>query len=149
MGIIKLSDGVKVEYHIPSPYKNQQDAVFYTGMGCIATITCAGYAVDVYCEGETRANLLTEDGQVATTLHTPKDFIDAGLDTDEALELANAQELIEWVNNSWFDLYCYGEHLDAVHHELIEALTASIAYVEGQRDTEHAIYKELDSFQEK
>lgn len=149
MEIIKLPDGVEAKYHIPfTPHRKQQDAIFYTGMDCIATITCAGYAVDVYCDGETRANLLDKaEGEVATTLYTPSDFINAGLDTDDALRLANEQGLLDWVNNSWFDLYCYGEHLDAVHHELIEALAAAVAYVQEQRDQEHAIDLALDNIE--
>ena len=31
--------------------------------------------------------------------------------------------------NSWFDLYCYGEHLDAVTHTLDEALYTAKNYV--------------------
>lgn len=147
MDIIKLPDGVEAKYHIPfTPHRNQQDAIFYTGMDCIATITCAGYAVDVYCDGETRAHLLDKkDGEKVKTLYTPADFIDAGIDTDNALVMANEQGLLEWDNNSWFDLYCYGEHLDAVHHELIEALSAAVAYVQEQRDIELALDKVLDN----
>lgn len=146
MDIIKLPDGVEAKYHIPfTPYRHQQDAIFYTGMNCIATITCAGYAVDVYCDGETKAHLFNTEGEHITTLYTPSDFIDAGLDTDDALKMANEQNLLQWDNNSWFDLYCYGEHLDAVHHELIEALSAAVAYVQEQRDLELALNKVLDN----
>ncbi len=121
----------QIEYHIGfDPHPQQQDAVFYTGMGCIATIKYEGFVVDVYCDGITKANLLKEaQGEVVSTLTDPSDFIDAGLDTDKALEIASNQELLDWVNNSWFDLYCYGEHLDCVQHELNEAIASAKAYV--------------------
>ena len=120
-----------VEYHLGfHPHSSQQDAIFYTGMNCVATVKYEGFSVDVYCDGETRANLLdAPQGQVVSTLYSPSDFIDAGLDTDDALRLANQQELLYWENNSWFDLYCEGEHLDCVSHELDEAITFAKTYV--------------------
>lgn len=146
MDVIKLSYGVEVKYHMPIPIKEQQDAIFYTGMNCLATITCAGYSVDVYCDGDTKAELLKEaGGEVVATLYTPRDFIDAGINTDDAMRLATEQGILYWVNNSWFDLYCYGEHLDIVHHELIEALSSAVTYVQEQRDSEIATDTELDN----
>jgi hypothetical protein len=120
-----------VEFDIGiDPHPTQQDAIFYTGAGRVATVKYEGFEVDVYCDGETKANLLdTPQGQVVSTLYFPADFIDAGLNTDAALRLANEQELLDWVNNSWFDLYCYGEHLDCVEHELIEAIDRAKTYV--------------------
>lgn len=120
----------QVEYHTGfDPHPNQQDAIFYTGMDCIATVKYEGFVVDVYCDGETRANLLDTQGQVVSTLYNPTDFIDAGIDTDDALKMANEQNLLDWVNNSWFDLYCYGEHLDCVEHTLYDAIAIAKTYV--------------------
>jgi hypothetical protein len=121
----------QITYHIGFDlHPQQQDAIFYTGMGCIATVKYEGFSVDVYCDGETRANLLdAPQGSTVSTLYHPSDFIDAGIDTDDALKMANEQELLDWVNNSWFDLYCYGEHLDCVEHEINEAIAKAKAYV--------------------
>jgi hypothetical protein len=102
-------------------------------MGLIATVIWEGFHVDVYCDGETRVNLLdAPQGQVVSSLYNPSDFIEAGLNTDDALRLANEQELLDWVNNSWFDLYCEGEHLDAVTHELNEAIAVATNYVKQE-----------------
>jgi len=124
----------KVDYHIGfDPHPNQQDATFYTGMGLIATVVWEGFHVDVYCDGEMKAHLLdAPQGQVVSTLYTPSDFIDAGLDTDDSLRIVGEQELLDWVNNSWFDLYCEGEHLDAVTHELNEAIAVATNYVKQE-----------------
>ena len=61
----------EIEYHIGyDPYPQQQDAIFYTGMDCIATVKYEGFVVDVYCDGETRANLLNEpNGEVVFPLY--------------------------------------------------------------------------------
>jgi hypothetical protein len=102
-------------------------------MGLIATVIWEGFHVDVYCDGETRVNLLdAPQGQVVSSLYNPSDFIEAGLNTDDALRVANDQELLDWVNNSWFDLYCEGEHLDVVSHELNEALAIATNYVKQE-----------------
>lgn len=120
-----------ISYHLgASPDPAQQDAIFYTGFGRIATVQYEGYVVDVFCDGETKANLLgSPQGEVVSTLYFPNDFESAGLNTDDALRLANKQELLDWVNNSWFDLYCYGEHLDCVSHNLSEAIAFAKTYV--------------------
>jgi len=119
----------QVEYHLGSdPNPNQQDSIFYTGMDCVATVKYEGFVVDVFCDGETRA-YLKKDGEVVSTLTTPKCFIEAGIETDDALVLANENNLLDWVNNSWFDLYCYGEHLDCVSHDLSEAISFAKTYV--------------------
>ena len=120
----------EIKYNAIDPNPAQQDAIFYTGMGLIATVIWEGFHVDVYCDGETKANLLdAPQGRVVSSLYNPSDFIDAGLDTDKALEIANNSEILDWVNNSWFDLYCEGEHLDCVSHELSEALSFAKTYV--------------------
>ena len=120
-----------VEYHLTWPAEpDQQDAIFYTGFGHLATVKYEGFEVDVYCEGRTEAHLRDKaEGQIVKTLYFPVDFISAGLDTDTALQMANEQGLLDWVNNSWFDLYCHGEHLDCVEHELNEIIDRAKTYV--------------------
>lgn len=120
-----------VEYHLTWPAEpDQQDAIFYTGFGHVATVKYEGFSVDVYCDGRTEAHLRDKaEGQIVETLYYPVDFISAGLDTDTALQMANEQGLLDWVNNSWFDLYCYGEHLDCVEHELNEIIDRAKTYV--------------------
>lgn len=120
-----------------TPDPKQQDAIFFTGYGLIATVSYAGFSVDVFCDGDTKANLLTmAQGEVTLTMTEPSDFIDAGIDSDDLIEALNKQELIDWVNNSWFDLYCYGEHLDCVAHNLGEALGWAETYVRDRRESE-------------
>jgi len=136
----------KITWHLGfDPHPKQRDAIFYTGMGCVATLDYKGFQVDVYCDGETRANLLdAPQGEVVSSLYSPTDFIDAGIDTDDALLLANQQELLDWVNNSWFDLYCYGEHLDAVCHDIEEAIEAGKEYLYERAHSEKIINGEID-----
>lgn len=129
---------VKVDYKSGvAPDPKQQDAIFYTGIGLLATVSYEGFAVDIYCDGETKAHLLdSPQGQVVRSLYDASDFIDAGLTTDDALRLANEQGLLDWASNSWFDLYCYGEHLDCVSHEISEAIAYAETYLKDRRASE-------------
>lgn len=140
------TDEITIKYHLGfDPHPSQQDAIFYTGMGCVATVEYKGFQVDVYCDGDTKAHLLNmPQGEVLVTMCSPTEFIDAGIDTDDVLRGANREELISWVNNSWFDLYCYGEHLDAVEHELDEALKVAEVYVRDRAHSEQIINGEFD-----
>lgn len=133
-------------YHLgASPDLAQQDAIFYTGFGSVSTVSYEGFAVSVYCDGETKANLLdAPQGKVVSTLYFPDDFESAGLNTDDALRLANEQQLLDWVNNSWFDLYCYGEHLDAVSHNLNEAIDMAKDYVYQEYFSAETLMQALD-----
>ncbi len=122
-----------------SPNPARYDAIFYTGFGHLATVSCEGFEVDIFCDGETKANLLNAEGEVVDTLFTPDDFDNAGINTDVALRLANEQNLLDWINNSWFDMYCYGEHLDCVSHSISEAIGYAETYVKDRRVSEYII----------
>jgi hypothetical protein len=101
------------------------DACFFAGEGFIATVEYEGFVVDIYCDGETKIyNPETEEWYNGGT-----GLIAGGFDTDSKFNRAVENESLVVDMNSWFDLYCYGEHLDAVTHTLNEALHAAKNYV--------------------
>jgi hypothetical protein len=101
------------------------DACFFAGEGFIATVSYEGFAVDIYCDGETKIyNPKTEEWYKGG-----EDLMWGGFDTDSRLNKAVEDESLVVDMNSWFDLYCYGEHLDAVTHTLDEALSTAKNYV--------------------
>ena len=101
------------------------DACFFAGEGFIASVAYEGFAVDLYCDGETKIyNPETEEWYKGGT-----DLIRSEFDTDNRLNRAIENERLVVDMNSWFDLYCYGEHLDAVTHTLDEALLTAKNYV--------------------
>ena len=101
------------------------DACFYAGEGLIATVSYEGFAVDIYCDGETKIyNRETDDYYNGGT-----DLIAGGFDTDSKFNRGVEDETLVMDMNSWFDLYCYGEHLDAVTHTLNEAVYTAKNYV--------------------
>ena len=101
------------------------DACFYAGEGFIATVAYEGFVVDIYCDGETKIyNPETEDWYNGGT-----GLIAGGFDTDSKFNRAVENESLVVDMNSWFDLYCYGEHLDAVTHTLDDAIYCAKNYV--------------------
>jgi hypothetical protein len=141
-----MTDEPKIVRHVIETDLDRRDAVFYTGEGIIATVTYKGFGVDVYCDGATNATLLDQpNGEIVSHLYSAFDFISAGLGTDDAISMAVEQEILVFANNSWFDLYCDGEHLDIVCHTMDDALESAKTYVEEQYFDEQELMKELDT----
>lgn len=119
-------DGFDVEWAegLPLDY-NQKDAAFYktTSSSWIATLKKNGFEVDIYCEGELRAEVLADENRYETATTGPE-LIDYGVKNDDDLQH------VEWVHNPWFDLYVDGEHLDDVTHEITDAVNAAKAYLD-------------------
>ncbi len=101
------------------------DACFFAGEGFIVTVSYEGFAVDVYCDGDTKIYNRKADDYYNGGV----DLIAGGFDTDSKFREAIEDETLIMDMNSWFDLYCYGEHLDAVTHTLDEALYTAKNYV--------------------
>lgn len=101
------------------------DACFYAGEGLIATVSYEGFAVDIYCDGETKIhNRETDDYYNGGT-----DLIAGGFDTDSKFNRGVEDETLVMDMNSWFDLYCYGEHFDMPSQMLDEAIDMAKEYV--------------------
>lgn len=125
--------GAEVDWLYGEPSENRQDAIFYTGVGWIATITYEGFYMDLYCDGDTQVTMTeTPNGNHTITLSDPDDFDRAGITNDTLLQHATDSGLIEWHDNSWFDFYCDGEHLDLVTHTIGEAIAAAEEYLQRQ-----------------
>lgn len=114
-------------------WENQRDAVFYQGEGRIAVVSYKGFEVEIFCDGDMRCYNSETEETYRQTIH----FLDAGIETDK--QLREAHEKLDWDMNPWFDAYVYGEHLDDVQHDLIEAIASASAYVVEQYDNSRVI----------
>lgn len=116
---------IKYASHLSPSVIERYDACFYAGEGLIGTVSYEGFAVDIYCDGVTKIqNRETDEYYTGGS-----DLIRGGFDTDSKFSEAMDNEILVMDMNSWFDLYCYGEHLDAVTHTLDDALFAAKNYV--------------------
>ena len=103
----------------------RNDACFYAGEGHIATVLYEGFAVDVYCDGDTKIYNRNKDQYYTGGA----DLILGGFDTDAKFHKATEDESLVMDMNSWFDLYCYGEHFDMPSQMLDEAIDMAKEYV--------------------
>lgn len=112
---------------------------YYKGYG---NFTCevkkGGFQVDIYLDGEMRYTNKTH----TIIIHDGDDLIAGGYDTDEKFADAIESEELQHINNPWFDLYVQGEHLDAVTHDINEALQSAMAWL----DEEIANAKQIENF---
>jgi len=116
------------------------DACFYAGEGFIATVLYEGFAVDIYCDGDTKIYNRSTDQYYTGGA----DLILGGFDTDTKFHKATEDESLVMDMNSWFDLYCYGEHLDAVSHMLNEAIDMAKEYVYKEYSDAETLLDMLD-----
>lgn len=114
----------------------QTDAMFYRGASnFVATVKSGDFEVDIYCDGVTQITDRTNDNRY----YDGADLIAAGYDTDKKLEEATESGDLVVDNNSWFDLYVKGEHLDAVTHEILDAVRSALEFLDEERRNAMAI----------
>ena len=98
----------------------RNDPSFYT-FGDYQWIETFGNIV-VAVAGEMRAEFTDFDGQTYT-IRTAKDLDELGIDTDSVLNWLTNKGQLEWINNSWFEIYDETEPNNShVLHDLTEAL---------------------------
>lgn len=148
------------------PHPERQDAIWFYGdnyVGEVSVETDDGktYSLDIYCDGETRFDVpyVNEDGSFDTdnfqVIRYEADWLGIGVKSDkelnETMEYWNGQGVEIHRFNSWFDLYTeidgVSEHLDAVTHELpdavsqAEAILSEVVASGGWREYLDTLYK--------
>lgn len=140
-GIQPLLDhvGATVEWDAGLPlHESKRDAIFYCDAGnhnFVGRVKISEFAVDIYCDGITDIRDRTNGERYSCG----SDLINAGWDTDEKLNEGTESSDLDVVNNSWFDLYCDGEHLDAVSHDVWDAIRDAISWLQNEKQNAQAI----------
>jgi hypothetical protein len=103
-----------------------QDSAFYTDdTGSQVVWTHPNKHTYIARVGEMRIHYTDANGDQHTLRYT-SDLADLGITTDEALAefTAKGEEVFDWVNNSWFEIFDDREEFDLgeVHHSLDEAI---------------------------
>lgn len=123
----------------------QTDAAFYRDdESYICSVSRNGFSVDIYCDGDMKIVNRT-NGDV---YRCGADLIAAGFDEGKKIgDLSESGDLY-WDMNPWFDMYVNGEHLDNVHHDILEAIEAAKAWldeeIENAKQIEDAGVEMLD-----
>lgn len=123
---------MKLEVDYPQGFSNdQEDPVWYTDSSsthCLTAEVTATYhhgytrTISIYADGETRINYyLRGEPYVVRDAH---DLLKHKLRTDADITVAHAEDLLEWINNPWFDLYDdeMGDEFMNVVHSLSDAI---------------------------
>ena len=131
--------------------QERDDAAFYVwdanGHQHIANVVYGNREVGVYCDGEMRIHLWAdkaarEQGETPEIIRYTDRLNAAGITTDTALYAAIDAERLEFINNTWFDLYMSdetnnGEHADTVTHTLTDAIAAAKALITNDEAWQH------------
>ena len=136
---VVIPEGVKLEFQYSDHhFRHCADPSFYTegdSHSLVAYIETLEKRVSVYCDGLMLA-LLWESGRERKSGAEPKriknleQLIATGIDRDVYLAGAELGGRVEWVNNSWFDLYGEnGEHLNSIHHDIGSAIEEAVKRV--------------------
>jgi hypothetical protein len=122
--------------------RNQQreDSCWYTfghGHDLVVRVTQGDRTIEIFADGEMdvrvydKPNGSTEAGRIRYC----EQFPEYGMNNDAEVFEASEAGRIEWIHNSWFDLYSEdGEHLDVVCHTLTEAIEKATEIINDNTD---------------
>ena len=106
--------------------EGREDSAWYTHSSAhdaVCTVSNGEREITIYADGEMRA-IVDDDG----TIRYCDQWSEHGITNDAEIFEASEDGRIEWVNNSWFDLYATDHNvgdfgwLDSVCHSLTEAI---------------------------
>ncbi len=111
---------------------DQTDPAFYswTGHDLVAIVKAGTQTIHVHCDGEMRFRIwpskdARERNEDPETVRYCDQLEKLGIKNDSDLFAAEEEGQIDWVNNSWFDLYDPDSNdgwLDRVHGDLVSAI---------------------------
>lgn len=116
--VLFMTNTHEITYKNP-PVKNQNDPSWFTETGhdWVCSVSNGIDTINIFCDGI----LLIEDTQTLKQIKGLSDLYEAGVFNDEQLYNKSSSGKLEWVHNSWFDLY-NEEWLDCVEYDLQEAI---------------------------
>jgi hypothetical protein len=154
---------ITTEYHLPIEDDNKKpmrDSAFFVGdygHELVATVSdeTRDRSISVFCDGEMRIHLwetkeARDRGDDPEVIRYVDRLLQAGLTNDELLAKANEEERLEWINNTWFDLYASpandaeGGWLNAVHHDIVEAVEQAKELINDEE-----LWEELANYEDK
>lgn len=117
--------------------QGREDSAWYTyssAHNAVCTVSNGDREITVHADGEMRVIVRTGDGQDDYAIvNYCDDWEFFGISNDEDIVSAHDAGRIDWVNNSWFDLYTndhsVGEYgwLNCVNHTLSDAIAQATA----------------------
>ena len=134
-----MTTTINITWHQPDERpRGREDSAWYTYQSAhdlVATVSNGDREIDIFADGEMRVIVYGRDHDPANpdTIRYCDRWEVYGITTDADISNAYDEGLIEWVNNSWFDLYATDQNvgdagwLDCVQHSLTDAIEQAIA----------------------
>lgn len=125
-------------YQPDERHLGREDSAWYTYESThdiVASLSEGSRTVSIYADGEMRVHR-AYDPTDWTKGHSVIRYCDQWGDLKSDYEIFEATESgrIEWIDNSWFDLYINGQEWEGmVHHSLSEAIESAIALLGNEK----------------
>ena len=131
---------IDITWHQPDERPlGREDSAWYTYQSShdlVATVSNGDREIDIFADGEMRVHI-EEDGDIVVVRYCDK-FPENGINNDADIFEASESGRLEWVNNSWFDLYATDQSvgdagwLDCVQHTLTDAIEEAKALLSNE-----------------
>lgn len=135
-----MTTTINITWHQPDERsQGREDSAWYTYQSehdAVATVSNGEREITIYADGEMR--VIMNDGEMRTVVRYYDQFREYGITNDADIFEASEAGRLEWVNNSWFDLYTDSDNvgdcgwLDCVHHSLTEAIDHATALLSDE-----------------
>jgi hypothetical protein len=127
-----MTNTITITWHQPDERsEGREDSAWYTHSAdqhdLVASVSNGERTVYIYADGEMRAHLPydpTDWKQGHEVIRYCDQWGQHDIKNDKDIFEMSEEGLIEWVNNSWFDLY-NDDHLDSVQHTLSDAIESA------------------------
>jgi hypothetical protein len=135
-----MTTTINTWWHQPDERElGREDSCWYTihnGHDAVVTVgNDEGREITIYADGEMRVHL-DHEGDIIVLRYCEK-FTENGINNDADIFEASESGRLEWIHNSWFDLYATAEDnddwLDCVCHSLTEAIEQATALLSDDK----------------
>jgi len=135
-----MNNTINITWHQPDERSDgREDSTWYTYQSqhdLVVTVSNGERSISVYADGEMRVHI-EQDGDVVVVRYCDG-FSGLGINNDADIFEASESGRLEWVNNSWFDLYADDQSvgdfgwLDCVQHRLTDAIEQATALLSDE-----------------
>ena len=133
-----MTSTIKITWDQPDERSDgRENSAWYTYQSqhdLVVTVSNGERSISVYADGEMRVNVRDDDGEWDySVIRYCEEWAEHGINNDAEIFRASEAGRIEWVNNSWFDLYAddqsVGDYgwLDCVCDTLTDAIEQATA----------------------
>lgn len=130
-----MTTTINITWHQPDERsEGREDAVWYSHSAdhhdIVASVSNGERTIAIYADGEVRVHLAydpTDWEKGHDVIRYCDQWKQYGIINDFDIYKMSEEGSIDWVNNSWFDLYAEGEHWEGiVQHTLSDAIESAI-----------------------